>query len=60
MKNFQANSIGHDDVCISVCKEDFDSLGETSVAVCNKSSCQAIFPSQLKITNITPVFEKVD
>ena len=60
MKNFQNYSPGHDDLCISSYKENFDYLGETLLSICNKSLFRGIFPLQLKITKTTPVFNKGD
>ena len=48
-KNFQHNSPGHDDLCISICKENFDLLGEALLSICNKILSQGMFPSQLKL-----------
>ena len=61
VENFQKTSSGHDDLCISIYKENFDVFGdEILIAIRNRSLSRGIFPSQLKAAKVVPVFKKGD
>ena len=51
------SSGGYDNIPMSVFKKNFDILGPSVTKICNQSLVEGIFPSQLKIAKVTPIFK---
>ena len=53
------SSPGHGELPIWNFKNKLDLLGGTLLLICNKSLSQCIFPDEMRIAKMTPIFEKM-
>ena len=60
LKSLKCSSPGCDEISMRIFKDNFDILGNEVLTICNVSLKQGIFPRELKMAKVIPIFNAGD